>query len=100
MRSTQRKYAITRPTIARPVPAELAMAPPVNGGGSMPVEVGPTGVAVADPDEPVERVPLVTGPTELGKVPLPPLGSGVATVESVLEGQYVDVETCVYVVVV
>jgi len=68
------------------------------------VEVGLTGVAVGDPVRLVESVPLVTGPTEVGRVPLlglafvPPVETGMATVESVLTGQYVVVKTCVTVV--
>jgi flagellar motor switch/type III secretory pathway protein FliN len=53
-----------RPTAARPAPAELEIAAPVNIAVELGVEVGPTGVAVAElvvltPGPPVETVPLL-----------------------------------------
>lgn len=75
----------------------------MKGGGSIPVEVGPTGVAVGDPVK-MLIVPLLIGPTGVGWVPLlglalvPPVGTGTVTEDSVVSGQYVVVYVCVTVV--
>jgi hypothetical protein len=51
-----------RPTAARPAPAELDIAAPVNGTEELDEEVGPTGVAVADPVVLTPGLPAVVVP--------------------------------------